>query len=227
MIKVYILDVVELLNEETIKKYTALLPDEGIWKKRITSINDYIFIKDKALSIGAGLLLLFFLKKNGISPADLKQSENGKLYIQQNLFFNISHTDRYVTFSVGEAENGIDIERNDIVDLDVAKHFFTKGEYKHVLEDNTKFVRYWTLKESYLKAIGYGLTLPLNSFEIEFPQNGNTPYIIGESYQFREFHLKEINIAVCSEVCIDKKINYLSLKDISEFIKKSGHSCDS
>lgn len=60
MIKVYILDVVELLNEETIKKYTALLPDEGIWKKRITSINDYIFIKDKALSIGAGLLLLFF-----------------------------------------------------------------------------------------------------------------------------------------------------------------------
>lgn len=50
----------------------------------------------------------------------------------------------------------MDIERNDIVDLDVAKQFFTKREFEKILEDNTKLIRYWTLKESYLKAIGYG-----------------------------------------------------------------------
>lgn len=46
MIKVYILDVVDLFSEETIKEYITLLPNDGVWKKRINSINDYVFIKD-------------------------------------------------------------------------------------------------------------------------------------------------------------------------------------
>lgn len=219
MIKVYILDVVDLFSEETIKEYITLLPNDGVWKKRINSINDYVFIKDKALSIGAGLLLLYFLKKNGISPSELRQSQNGKLYVQQNFFFNISHADKFVTFSVGESENGVDIERNDIVDLDVAKQFFTKKEFEKILVDNTRFIRYWTLKESYLKAIGYGLTLPLNSFEVDISSSEENPHIIGSSFQCKEFHLNEVNVAVCSDACIDNNIYNLSLKDVCEFIK--------
>lgn len=94
MIKVYILDVVDLFSEEVQKEYLALLPDYGVWKKKITSINDYVFIKDKALSIGAALLL-YFLLENGISPSELRISQNWKLYVKQNVFFNISHTDRF------------------------------------------------------------------------------------------------------------------------------------
>ena len=60
------------------------------------------------------------------------------------------------------------------IDLNVAKRFFSETEYDFLSGKNTEeektvsFYRIWTLKESYVKALGEGLSIPLNAFDIVF-----------------------------------------------------------
>jgi phosphopantetheine--protein transferase-like protein len=69
---------------------------------------------------------------------------------------------------------GIDIE--ELIPkppLSIAKHFFTRIEAAAVAQcpaDNqaSLFYRLWTLKEAYLKAIGTGLSQPLDGIEFQF-----------------------------------------------------------
>lgn len=90
----------------------------------------------------------------------------------QALSFNVSHTDGLVVCAVSEtARIGIDVE-NLSRQLDfhgLARHSFSEHEVA-ALELSTdeelvdKFYSLWTLKESYIKARGMGLSIPLDSF---------------------------------------------------------------
>ena len=96
------------------------------------------------------------------------------------LFFSISHTKGMIAIAVSSIEYmGIDVERHDSnIDLiDFPSRCFSEHEVQHLLllpEDEKKagFYRLWTLKESYLKAIGKGLSVPLDSFTIEISNDG-------------------------------------------------------
>lgn len=214
MTKVFFLNVSSFLDEAILKKYLVLLPRVGLWQERRLTIQRYKFVKDKALSLGTGLGLLYLIKLYSADPTMLYRTEKGKLYIPGNFFFNVSHAGIYVVFSIGRSENGIDIEKSDIYDIDIAKLFFTWSEYQDILENDARFSRYWTLKESYLKAIGCGLTLPLNSFEIILSNDEKIAYICNCPYTFREFLLDGYHVAVCSKECIDYNISQLTLADI-------------
>ena len=67
---------------------------------------------------------------------------------------------------------GCDLERIGRLRLDLAERFFCREEYEAVLMRETEeerrdcFFRYWVLKESFIKATGRGMALPLNSFSI-------------------------------------------------------------
>jgi 4'-phosphopantetheinyl transferase len=70
-------------------------------------------------------------------------------------------------------EIGADLEMvRDISDYEtIAKHFFSPGETEALLSlpPNSRqvaFVNCWTRKEAFLKALGSGLALPLDSFEV-------------------------------------------------------------
>lgn len=96
----------------------------------------------------------------------------------RDLFFNISHTRGLIALAVTRGrEVGIDVENiaTRSVSLDVANRFFSPtevAELSHVAPDRQqdRFFEYWTFKESYIKARGMGLSLPLNGFSFEFPQ---------------------------------------------------------
>lgn len=101
------------------------------------------------------------------------QNSYGKPYVKgiTGLHFNISHSGNWVVCAVGSAPVGVDIERIADSDLSIAKRFFTKREYKWLYEKNDQerkqsFYKLWTMKESYIKAVGKGLSIPLESFEI-------------------------------------------------------------
>ncbi|HKE13328.1 MAG TPA: alpha/beta fold hydrolase [Kofleriaceae bacterium] len=88
------------------------------------------------------------------------------------LRFNISHTDGLVVVAVGlGGEIGIDVEdlRRTTRAPDFAAEFLA-GPEREVLaaappaDRPARFFELWTLKESYLKARGLGLSLPLDSF---------------------------------------------------------------
>jgi 4'-phosphopantetheinyl transferase len=96
------------------------------------------------------------------------------------LRFNLSHTEGMVACLVNLVDDaGVDVEwidrRIDLVG--VAKHSFSALEASEVRRRRSRsrrrrFFSYWTLKESYIKARGMGLALPLRKFSFTFPGPG-------------------------------------------------------
>jgi 4'-phosphopantetheinyl transferase len=87
--------------------------------------------------------------------------------------FNISHSGSWVLCAVDGLPVGVDVERIHNVDKDISKRFFSRHEHDALsaLSGDAKkerFFDYWTLKESYIKAIGKGLSCPLDAFTILF-----------------------------------------------------------
>ena len=86
--------------------------------------------------------------------------------------FNISHTAGMVVCAVVAAgEVGVDVE--DLgrlrVNLDLARRFFATAEVEALQrvpasQQPATFLEFWTLKESYIKARGLGLSIPLHDF---------------------------------------------------------------
>ena len=98
----------------------------------------------------------------------------------RQLSFNVSHTDGLIVLGVTlDRPLGVDAENvsTRAACLDVADHFFAADEV-HALFDlppelrSERFFQYWTLKESYIKARGMGLSIPLDQFSFAFPAGG-------------------------------------------------------
>lgn len=112
-------------------------------------------------------------KELGINVAAIRLSENeyGKPFVLgANIHFNLSHSGKYAVLAVSDSNVGIDIERKTKDCMKLAKRFFCKEECDLLASLETQeelenaFLRYWTIKEAYVKCIGTGLILPLNSF---------------------------------------------------------------
>ncbi|MFK5971133.1 MAG: 4'-phosphopantetheinyl transferase superfamily protein [Candidatus Marithrix sp.] len=92
------------------------------------------------------------------------------------LRFNLSHTDDLIICGVIlEKDIGVDVEsinRNNAT-KDIATRFFSTQEVIDLYSEptNRNFFDYWTLKESYIKARGMGLSLPLHKFTFHIADN--------------------------------------------------------
>jgi 4'-phosphopantetheinyl transferase len=94
--------------------------------------------------------------------------------------FNLSHTDGLVVMAVTrERAIGVDVEnvRTREADIEIADRYFAHEEVLalHLLPDEKqkqRFFEYWTLKESYIKARGMGLSISLErfAFSLEDPK---------------------------------------------------------
>ena len=145
-----------------------------------TRINDKIkrlkIIDDKKRTLAGELLARYaMVLEKQIPKTELifDVHENGKPYCRSfpEVHFNISHSGSWVVCAVSGRSIGIDIEKIDGADMQIAKRFFTEYEYQYLQRQENKaeiFYKLWTLKESYIKCTGKGLSLPLNSFEFEF-----------------------------------------------------------
>lgn len=85
--------------------------------------------------------------------------------------FNISHAGEWTAAVFDRAPVGIDIERIAQIDTGTFASHFTKKEQSFVRASGStakerleRFYDIWTRKESYVKAIGTGLSMPLDSF---------------------------------------------------------------
>lgn len=155
-----------------------------------------------------------------------KKNEHGKPYIEElrDFHYNLSHSGDWVVCAADEAAVGIDVEQIKPIDLKIANRFFTENECKDILskpegERIEYFFDLWTLKESYIKACGMGLAIPLNSFEFR---------VEGESISFstkrdeKDFYFKQYSIddsyklSVCStHNRFPDKVVIRSVEDIS------------
>lgn len=91
------------------------------------------------------------------------------------LSFNLSHTSGLLACAVTAGNTvGVDVEytgrRNRVTE--VAARFFSTRECRSLSrlspeQQHDRFFTYWTLKESYIKARGLGLAIPLGRFSFE------------------------------------------------------------
>jgi len=110
-------------------------------------------------------------------PENIKFSytKYGKPYIENvNLYFNLSHSSKHFVYAFGGNKNiGIDTEFiKEMPDaLEIAKRYFSEYEFSEIVKAskqniNKSFFKCWTRKEAFIKAIGEGLSYPLDSFSV-------------------------------------------------------------
>lgn len=133
----------------------------------------------------------------------------------QRLSFNISHTDALIVLAIARGCNlGVDVEnlRTREAPIDIADHYFSQREVASLaaLPQDRKphrFFEYWTFKESYIKARGMGLSLPLDSFGFYFPDEQAVEIefyreLIDEPARWRFWQFqptREYLVALCAE----------------------------
>ena len=95
-----------------------------------------------------------------------------------SLSFNISHTQGLIVLAVTKGCSlGVDVENVAArkVSIDIANRYFAAQEVEALNavspgQQQYRFYEYWTLKESYIKARGMGLYLPLDKFSFHYPK---------------------------------------------------------
>lgn len=95
------------------------------------------------------------------------------------LRFNLSHTEGLIICGVVLTQDiGVDVENIERqgATVEIAERFFSTQEVNDLhlvseLNRQDRFFDYWTLKESYIKARGMGLSLPLEQFTFHISED--------------------------------------------------------
>ena len=193
MVKAWIADVTPLLDKECYDSYYRQVPD---------------FRKKKA-----DALRLDKMRAQSVGVWALWQKIRTTYNLPEESIFNFSHSGTCVMCAVcmdgRKARVGCDVEKTGQLRMNIAMRYFCKEEYELIKEagsDEEKtdlFFRYWVLKESFMKATGKGMALPVNSFCIRMdapPVLVRQPAEFPESYYYREYCVGGFpyKMAVCS-----------------------------
>ena len=169
MIYQYAFNISKLTSVNEVAGLFPLLSDE-----RKERIRRFRFEKDKLHCLFAEVLLRYALKERyEISDLELGKNAYGKPYLLKHcgIYFNLSHSGDWVICGVGDQDLGIDVEHIEEIEMSIAEDFFAGKEIEYLktipVENRLgDFYTVWTLKESYTKYVGEGMSIPLDSFAI-------------------------------------------------------------
>jgi len=127
--------------------------------------------------VGRGGLRYVLGRYFDVKPQELRFSYGpyGKpALVGEGLRFNVSHSHGVALVAVAaDRELGVDVEhiRADFATEDIARRFFSRVEVAafnalRKEEQVAAFFRCWTRKEAYIKAIGRGMSEPLDAFDV-------------------------------------------------------------
>ena len=228
MIQVVIVGIADYSTEaQTVQSLTSTLPLPV--QSKLSKISNPV---NRTRSAIGELLSSWALSRfKGIKPGEavISYGKNGKPFLESHpdIHFNISHSGEYVVCAVADHEVGIDVERVRAYNHRVAERFFSKAELADLeaLEGENRlnyFFVLWTIKESYLKALGRGLTKSLSSFTVAGNGNG---YYISENSETLNYAVKSLMLpggyylAVCIKgFSAEVLVNSITLSEISEHL---------
>lgn len=163
--------------EDVVEKFRSTLESDEIFRA-----DRFHFEKDRrAFTVSRGFLRHVIGRYLETNPEAVrfsygpygKPALNGE-HKNSALRFNMSHSRAVGLVAVTEAkEVGVDVEyiRADFATEDIARRFFSPREVEafNALPTDQQvaaFFRCWTRKEAYIKAIGRGLSQPLDGFDV-------------------------------------------------------------
>jgi 4'-phosphopantetheinyl transferase len=148
-------------------------------KEEVERATRFHFSKDRHHFIVArGLLreLSAAYLKTRANELEFQYGPQGKptLVVPAPFNFNLAHSHGRAAYAFSaNRELGIDLElvRADFGGVDLAQRFFSAREIETLLKvparlASVAFFNCWTRKEAYIKAIGEGLSMPLNLFDV-------------------------------------------------------------
>lgn len=191
-------------QSEMLLATSCLQPEE---KQRIAK---FVFKKDFKSSLIGRLMMRKFINSVTSIPYNLVKlyrDEKGKPFFDQSISdvkisFNVSHQGDFTVFSgeIGDTKVGVDVMKIEYAGgksledyFRIMKRQFSQTEWIQIRDgfnDGAKlttFCRNWCLKESYVKAIGVGITVNLHDVSFKM----NTPNIYcGDVVRDTELFLK-------------------------------------
>lgn len=210
MLEVIILDVTPELTQDEFDALLRLVSSE----KR-ERIEHFHFKRDaQNCLLGDVLARIKLCNATGLTNRQLEFNANeyGKPFLLNlpRVHYNVSHAGHYVACAIAEESVGIDIEIIKLPDLKIAERFFSWDEFEYIIckQQAQRFYEVWTMKESYIKREGRGLSIPLPSFSV-FDQS--IPAVYHQVYKNNE--------AVC-HVCYGKQEKpSVRFMDTAEFMR--------
>jgi 4'-phosphopantetheinyl transferase len=218
-VHLWLCDYAEVGDEEIHQAYRTLL-NEAEKKQRAR----FHFEKDRRRYLVTRALVRTILSRYAaVEPKDWVFSVNAygrpeianTVACDRRLSFNISHTDSLIVLAVANGRAlGVDVENVGAreVSVDIADRFFSSAEVAALAavppsRQKRRFFEYWTFKESYIKARGMGLSIPLDKFSFQYPHDGAVQIAIDpeladdpQRWQFWQFLPEpEYMVAVCVE----------------------------
>lgn len=160
-------------GEDEARRYDAILSADEIARANrfLNPAHGYAF------RIAHGRLRLLLGARCGMAPAALTftAGAHGKPALEGagELAFNLSHSGRLAALAIAEGcDLGCDIEEVREVKEDIAERYFSADEVAQLRalpadRQNDAFFRCWTRKEAVVKALGDGLSMPLDRFTVD------------------------------------------------------------
>lgn len=140
-------------------------------------IERYRFERDRLVSLATRVLVRRVLSRyHGVLPAAwrFEATAHGRPFVAGDaprVSFNLANTHGLVVCAVAASDDvGVDVERIDRkAPLEIVDRYFAPSEVAALralpeAERPRRFFDLWTLKESYIKARGLGLAIPLDGF---------------------------------------------------------------
>lgn len=179
-------------------------------------------LPDQQLYLTARLLLRSMLAAfSGVPAAEWRfcfnehgKPETGEGFPQ--IHFNLSHSGGLALCAMhANREVGVDVEPLERrIGPDTAASVLSKDEWRIYSQTGEEdkpavFLRYWVLKEAYLKATGKGLSLPLSDFSFHFDHSdtprlasANADTVAGDDWHFFEFQPRPTFAAAAAIRCV-------------------------
>ena len=164
---------------------------------------------DRYNCLAAEILIRKAIEDLGLSVCGISYGYNrfGKPYLKNvpGFFFSISHSGSHLLLAAGHSPLGCDTEEIGDARMNVAKRFFSSTEYEAINDTDDpeeracQFYAVWTMRESYIKALGQGLNKGLRSFELIKDNDGS--YLVTDDENPCDWHVysyQEISGVACA-----------------------------
>lgn len=216
----YYTDVFPLMEKSLYHEVLSSLPPY-----RLEKINALSAKEEKIRSMGAELLLRQALSDIGIKCYKVRADGNGKPFLDGcDIHFNLSHSGYRVMCSISDDAVGCDVELIKQISPEMAKNLLHNSEYLKIIDDGAEvsstFFRYWTLKESFLKTIGLGLSVDPRTFSCVL----GSPISMDQSVDERRYYFKEYRTdsdyayAVCSiKDDFEEEMRFVDIRQIMTY----------